>query len=136
MDVRDIHKKLLVRDGYTDLLDWTRKEHNLYIGRNMSFYVPGAIKSKWSNPFTAKKYGLASCLEKYEEYIRSSELYDQLEELEGMMLGCWCVETKSVGLKELKQSDELVGLGGLGECCHGQVLCRLLKQKTRILKYE
>lgn len=114
MEVVDIHKKYLNESGYKDLKEWLSYPNNIYIGRNMSFYVPGANKSKWSNPFSVKKYGLEQSLILYEQYIKSSSLYDQLDELENKILGCWCIKTHKECLNEI---------------CHGQVLIRLLNQK-------
>lgn len=77
----------------------------------MSFYVKGATASKWQNKFTVKKYGLEKCLELYEEYIRNSILYDQLEELDNKILGCWCSPSKY----------------------HGDILIKLLNEKKNKL---
>jgi hypothetical protein len=73
----------------------------------MSFYVPGANKSKWYNPFSVKKYGREECLKKYEEYIRANkDLFDSINELKGKKLGCWCYPEK----------------------CHGDILVKLFKE--------
>ena len=57
----------------------------------MEHYIPGTKKSKWHNPFPVKKHGLKKCLELFREYIiNNKELYNDLEELEGKTLGCWC----------------------------------------------
>jgi hypothetical protein len=50
--VVNVRKKELQKLGYRDLLHWLEDENHVYIGRNMSFYVPGAVASKWANPFT------------------------------------------------------------------------------------
>ena len=55
--VVDVHKAELVKRGYRDFADWAARPNHIYVGRNMSFYVPGAHGSKWANPFTVKKYG-------------------------------------------------------------------------------
>ena len=104
MEVCNVKKKDLQNRGFRDFEDWNSKENTLYIGRNMSFYVPGTIKSKWHNPFTVKKHGRDQCLTLYEEYIRNTpELYEFLHELEGKELGCWCSP----------------------EPCHGHILIKL-----------
>lgn len=65
-------------------------------------------ESKWKNPFTVKKYGRDECLKMYEEYIRKTPaLYDNLDELIGKELGCWCHP----------------------EMCHGDILIKLLNEK-------
>lgn len=64
---------------------------DIYVGRQC--YRGGWMlnNSVWRNPFTVAKYGREQCLEKYEEYIRSSpELMDRLPELAGKRLGCFC----------------------------------------------
>jgi len=102
-----IRKKNLQSLGYQDLQDWLKNPNHLYIGRNMSFYVPGAVKSKWANPFSVKKYGLDQCLELYEEHVKNSpELMNDLHELDGKVLGCWCKPSK----------------------CHGDILVKLLNK--------
>ncbi len=107
MQVVNVRKKNLNENGFTDFEDWVKCKDHVYIGRNMNFYVKGAVGSKWRNPFKAKKYTLEESLNLYENHIRNSNLYDQLEELDGKILGCWCHPNK----------------------CHGDVLCKLLKQK-------
>lgn len=88
--VVNIRKAQLKSRGYRDLEHWLEDDNHLYVGRNMSFYVPGAIKSKWHNPYTVKKYGLKECLRLYREHITNSPLYDEIHELDGKVLGCWC----------------------------------------------
>lgn len=74
----------------------------------MSFYVSSAKASKWKNPYSVKKYGREKCLELYKQYIQSNkELLDQLEDLKGKELGCWCYPDK----------------------CHGDILIELLKER-------
>lgn len=70
----------------------------------MSFYVKGTYASKWQNPFSVKKYGREKALELYKEHILN-HLYNDLHELEGKELGCWCKP----------------------EPCHGDILLDLLK---------
>jgi len=73
-----------------------------------------ARPSKWGNPFSHKDGTLAKfkvanrkeAVEKYREYIMNSPLIDDLHELKGMTLGCWC-----------KPSS-----------CHGDVLVDLLSE--------
>lgn len=107
MEIINIKKANLKKLGYEDFEDWNKKKNHVYIGRNMSFYVKGTVASKWQNPYNIKKYGREECLRLYEEYIRNSELYDELEELEDKSLGCWCKPEK----------------------CHGDILIKLLKEK-------
>lgn len=105
----NISKPNLNKLGYKDLEDWLNKDKNhMYIGRNMEFYVKGAKQSKWHNPYPVKTYGLSKCLILFEDYIVKDPLYNQLDELKGKTLGCYCKE---------------------GEACHGDILLRLLKNK-------
>ena len=102
-----VKKASLVPRGYKSFEEWNADPDHVYIGRNMNHYVPGAVGSKWQNPYKSQKYGLAKCLEMYEAHVRSSkELFDSLIELEGKEIGCWC-----------KPSG-----------CHGDVLVKLFAQ--------
>ena len=56
--VVNVKKAELKKLGYKDFADWNSRENTHYIGRNMSYYVPGAYGSKWGNPFSTKKYTL------------------------------------------------------------------------------
>ena len=77
----------------------------------MSHHVPGALGSKWGNPFKPKKsnkYSLKKCLERYEDYIRKNpDLFNAVMELEGKEIGCWCKPS----------------------LCHGDILIKLFKEK-------
>lgn len=94
--VCNIRKKELNKNGYKDLEDWKKKSNHLYIGRNLNFYVKGAIGSKWKNPFSVKKYG------------RDKELYNCLEELVGKVLGCWCYPEPCHGDILIKLLDDKI----------------------------
>lgn len=109
MYVVNIKKKNLNKMGYSDFQDWLEKGkgNHIYIGRNMTFFVPGTTKSKWANPFSVKKYGRHKCLELYKQYIINSNLYNELHELDDKILGCWCYP----------------------EQCHGDILIELIKEK-------
>lgn len=105
MLVINISKKNLNKYGYKDFEDWSKDTNNLYIGRNV-VYV-GAKKSKWANPFSVKEYGRDKCLELYKNYVLNNKnLMDDLFELKGKTLGCWCSPEK----------------------CHGDILIDLVKQ--------
>jgi hypothetical protein len=103
-------RKKYSRD-YT-LEKWLQDPNNIYIGRNMTFYVKGANKSIWANPFQIKKCkSIDDCLDKYREFIlgeikKNPEVYD-LNILKGKNLGCWCLEKDK---------------------CHADVLISLLKE--------
>jgi hypothetical protein len=103
--VINISKAELLKQGYRDLEHWLENPDHIYIGRTVR-YVSGARQSKWANPFSRKKYGRKKCIDLYDVYIRDkAELLDQIEELNGKVLGCWCKPDR----------------------CHGDVLISLLK---------
>merc|ERR1712232_829733 len=87
---------------------------HVYIGRGLEVYVKGAKKSKWCNPYTIKKHGLKQCLDLYKKRIvtgidekgRRNSLRQELGELVGRKLGCWCHP----------------------DPCHGDVLVELLQE--------
>jgi hypothetical protein len=90
-NVVNIKKAELKKRGIEDFSVWVQNPKNIYIGRNMNFYVKGTLASIWKNPFSAKKYGLEQCLVLYEENVRKTpSLWDQLESLKGKEMGCWC----------------------------------------------
>lgn len=83
-----------------------KHHHDVYIGR----------PSKWGNPFEIGKDGTRQqVIKKYEEWIRQQpDLLNQLDELNGKILGCWC--------KPLP--------------CHGDVLVKLIHEKSNtIIEY-
>ena len=96
--------------GYNNLEDWLKDPTHVYIGRGLSVYVKGADKSKWANPFSAKKWGRGTCLVMYKEYIKNHpQLMTELIELDGKVLGCWCAPLP----------------------CHGTILIELLKEHNK-----
>lgn len=82
-----------------------KEPYDVYIGR----------PSKWGNPFIIGKDGTREeVIRKYKEYILSKpELMNDLVELKGKTLGCWCKP----------------------ERCHGDILIELVKEyeKTNIV---
>lgn len=112
--VIDCHAANLRTLGFASLEAWlcADPEKHIYIGRNMTVYVPGAIESKWANPYSVKQYGLHEALRLYELHVRKhSSLWNELPELDGRVLGCWCRNAKS------PQNEQV---------CHGDILVRLL----------
>lgn len=108
MNITNVSKKNLVKHGYKNLEEWLLDPNHIYIGRNMSFAVKGAVGSKWQNPFKVKDYGLDKCLELYEKHIRTNPiLWNSLNELQDKELGCWCFPKK----------------------CHGDILIKLVNEK-------
>ena len=109
-----LKKSSLRKRGYKTFEDWNSDPNHVYIGRNMSHCVAGALGSKWGNPFKAKKANkksLNKCLERYEDHIRRNpDLFNAVMELEGKELGCWC-----------KPSP-----------CHGDILIKLFKERQGV----
>ena len=89
------------------VVDLRKEPYDIYIGRENFFYqLP---ESKWHSPFPLEAFHNERdlVLSLYEKYIRNGPLWDDLEELDGKILGCWC--------------------GNLP--CHGDILLKLLNEK-------
>lgn len=85
----------------TEVVNKRDRLYDVYIGR-------GSI---WGNPFTVEKYGREGCIDKYEHYIRDKlrnnpELWQELQKLEGKILGCFCKPKR----------------------CHGDILVKILEE--------
>lgn len=110
----NVRQAFLTQRGFKDYIDWENHPKSLYIGRTMrigSKNGPIVIKqSKWKNPFKLNKNkdNIDEILDKYETHVRESSLYNDLNELNGKELGCWCK--------------------GMNPC-HGDVLIKLFKEK-------
>jgi hypothetical protein len=79
----------------------------VYIGRGLLAGNERFERSKWANSYTVKRYGRAEALARYEQTIRNGPLWDELPELEGKTLACWCKP----------------------DPCHGDVLLRLAAER-------
>lgn len=101
----------------TKVVNLKTDSYDVYIGRG----------SKWGCPFTiikdrptlAKEIvdSKEEALSKYKEYVLATpELIDNLDELEGKVLGCYCMP-----------SD---GSFPIPFICHGQVLVDLISRKN------
>lgn len=81
--------------------------HDVYIGR----------PSKWGNPFREGQDGTrAEVIAKYEQWLRNNpELLEQIEELRGKILACWCKP----------------------RACHGDIIVKILneKEQEKLLKF-
>jgi len=68
------------------------QECDVYIGRRMFMGGHRLMESQWANPFKLSQYKLEDSLLKYWDYVTLNPLLmDQIHELEGKRLGCWCV---------------------------------------------
>ena len=145
--VANVHKDVLRRRGYKDLLDWKSRcdgscgiatssgsataggaassmtaagavgapTRHVYIGRDMSRFVPGAVSTKWGNP--NKGIPAAESLGRYEALVRANTngLWDALDEFIGVgEIGCWCKPRP----------------------CHGDVIVYLLREKLRAKGFD
>lgn len=46
-----------VREVTIHFLEWV----HVYVGRNMTVYVPGTVASPLANPYSAKQFGCREC---------------------------------------------------------------------------
>ena len=108
--VYNVRKFELRKLGYNDLEHWlAASPDHVYIGRSMVHYVKGAVGSKWANPYKGDKQGREKRIQKYEEHLRNTpELIDNIMELDGKIIGCWCHP----------------------EPCHGDVIVKILREKA------
>ena len=102
-------KAALMCHGYHSFEEWASVPGHVYIGRDMARSVPGAVGSKWGNPFHLRDFTLEESLQRYEAHVRTTqELWNSLHELAGAVeLGCWCKP----------------------EGCHGDVLVKLMAER-------
>jgi len=107
--VVNVAVKYLRQNGYKDLHEWQADPNNVYVGRR-NHYV-GVEGSKWANPFpVGQRYDIRESLKLYKQHIIESGLVNQLNELQGKNLGCWCVNN------DCKQ-------------CHAIVLAQMLHER-------
>ena len=106
MSIINVKKVNLKKKGYRDLEHWLEKTNHIYVGRT-NRYVKGAVGSKWGNPFSVKKFGREGCIAEFKKHLYNSDLINDIEELRGKTLGCWCKPAS----------------------CHGDVLIEALQQK-------
>lgn len=77
---------------------WLNNEKNVYVGRHGRIFIDGEIfrypDSKWANPYKVGtgpgKYSLADSLNLYYQHLIQTGLMNQILELEGKVLGCFC----------------------------------------------
>ncbi|KAK3095395.1 hypothetical protein FSP39_014164 [Pinctada imbricata] len=77
MEILNIRDAIL-SNGIT-LEQWTSDENNIYMGK--------IADNKWSNPYA--HYPKKGAMRLYEQHIRDN-LWNNLHELKGKTLGCWC----------------------------------------------
>ena len=78
---------------------------DVYIGRACNMGGWRLSESNWHSPYSVKQYGRDEAIERYRTYIESNtnHLLDDLHELTGKRLGCWCKPSRCHGdiLREL-----------------------------------
>lgn len=83
-----------VHGNNIDLRQWMAMKNNLYVGRSGRIFINGEVfaysGSKWGNPYRLSDYSLAESLILYRKHIIDSGLINQIGELEGKTLGCYC----------------------------------------------
>lgn len=81
--------------GYPNLREWLKEGDNVYVGRAGRVNIDGQLyrypASKWKNPYKVEM-PLEKSLELYKRHLFRSGLINQLSELQGKTLGCWCKE--------------------------------------------
>lgn len=102
--------------GYDNLRKWVEDENNVYIARKGIVFIDNQRFPKgdsiWCNPYKIGKDGTRDeVIAKYEWYIRENiklhpSILNQLQQLKGKTLGCWCKP----------------------ERCHGDVLIKLINE--------
>jgi len=102
----------LRKAGYASLQEFLNASpDHVYIGRDMSVYVPGAVGSKWKYPFKLKDHSIDEVLRLYEEHVLSRpDLMRDLPQLRGKTLACWCKPHP----------------------CHGDVLMKLANESNQV----
>ena len=104
---------------YNNLSEWMSNSNNVYIGRKGIVFIDGKRfppkDSIWHNPYKINdKIDRTSTIDRYRKFIinkiRCEELTDQLLELKGKNLGCWCKPNE----------------------CHGDVLVELINKYQNI----
>jgi hypothetical protein len=83
------------------------EKFDIDIGRKPKYNAIAGHDYFWGNPYLVSEFGRAGAIERYEKYIRNSEIHlKRLHELKGKKLGCYCKP----------------------QYCHGDVLVKLVKE--------
>ena len=93
-------KVKFIRPAYNNLKEWMDDPNNIYVARNGVVFVDKVryprISSPFANPYKVGKDGdRETVITKYEDYIiekieKNPKLKDQIKEMKGKNLGCWC----------------------------------------------
>lgn len=108
----------LRKGGYSDLDNWIQDPKNLYVGRHGRIFITDPVTkdkrifhypaSKWANPYkVGRDHTLEQSIDLYVKHLNDSRLINDIHELRGKRLGCFCDQS---------------------EICHAQVLADLANQ--------
>ena len=97
----------------TTVVNLRNQDYDVYIGRGR---CPKCGEfSKWKNPFKIGEDGTRSeVIAMYEIYLVESGLINDIDELRGKILGCWCKPKP----------------------CHGDVLAKLANRRSTLSNDE
>ena len=85
-------------------------------------------KTKWGNPYRMRsERERMDVIKKYTYYLLDSELVNDLHELEGKWLACWCYPKPCHGnvLKYLAEHPELIGMYRGGAISRDEIVRRI-----------
>ena len=95
-----LKKYNLNKIGYNNLREWMSDKTNLYVGRYGRIFIKendgrttvfNYKGSKWGNPYkVTETLPVEQALILYKEHLQTSGLVNDLEELQGLNLGCFC----------------------------------------------
>jgi hypothetical protein len=107
-----VKKANLNKIGYENLREWLAGDCNIYVGRGGRIFIKenGEMKvfhyksSKWGNPFKVDKdMPVEKALRLYKVHLEKSGLVEQISELRGYNLGCFCEENAPCHAKILAE---------------------------------
>jgi hypothetical protein len=93
IEVVQVSKSSLKKQGYSSFQEWVSNEENLYVGGSCA--VKGCVKSEWENPFENTPMDKKMALMMYKCYIlddinKMIKLHNIITEGKIKKLGCWC----------------------------------------------
>ena len=104
--------KELRKIKYENLDEWLKNPNNIYVGRRGRIWITETDKSKrifhyseskWANPYkVTKEMSLEESLRLYRIHLEEKGLLNQIEELRGKTLGCFCEQNNPCHAKILR----------------------------------
>lgn len=108
-----------IRPEYDNLKEWMEENDHVYIGRKGVVFINGKrfpeMDSIWANPFKiGSDRSRDDVIDLYRKYLKKRlrtdpVLGEQLLDLDGKILGCWCKP----------------------DACHGDVILELLEEMKK-----